>query len=59
MKDILIGMIIIIVAFLIIDFIYTEKNTCVISDGFGKTEEKCGIIKKQFNIDINLFDRYW
>lgn len=61
MKDILIGLVIIMIAFLIIDFIYTEKNTCVIEEnsGYTKTEAKCGIIKSQLNIDINLFDRYW
>ena len=59
MKEILIGIIIIVIAFLIIDFIYTEKNTCVINNGYERSEEKCGILKKQLNIDINLFDRYW
>ena len=61
MKDILIGLIIILVAFLIIDMIYTEKNTCLITEnnGYTITEVKCGIIKDQLNIDINLFGRYW
>ena len=61
MKAIFIGLIIIFVVFLVIDFIYTEKNICVIEEnsGYTKTEVKCGIIKNQFDIDINLFDRYW
>lgn len=61
MKDVFVGILIIIIAFLIVDFIYTEKNTCVIQEcsGCPITEEKCGIIKKQLNIDINLFNRYW
>ena len=59
MKDILIGIVIIIVAFLVIDFIYTEKNTSLIEENHITTEEKCGVIKKQLNIDINLFGRYW
>ena len=59
MKDILIGIVIVLVAFFIIDFIYTEKNTCVISSGYQNKEEKCGVLKKELNIDIYLFDRYW
>ena len=61
MKDIGIGLIIIVVVFLIVDFIYTEKNTCVITpgNGYNNIEEKCGILKKQLDIDINVFGRYW
>ncbi len=61
MKDIFIGLLIIIVVFLIVDFIYTEKNTCVTSSctGCALEEEKCGIIKKELEIDIYLFGRYW
>ena len=59
MKDIFIGLAIIVVVFVIIDFLYTEKNTCLIEEKHIKTEEKCGIIKKQLDININLFDRYW
>ena len=59
MKDILIGLVIILVAFLLIDFIYTEKNTCLINENNSISEVKCGVIKKQLDIDINLFGRYW
>ena len=59
MRDILIGLVIIVVAFIIIDFLYTEKNTCTIEENHITTEAKCGVIKEQLNIDINLFDRYW
>lgn len=60
MKDILIGFIIIIACFLVADFIYSEKNTCSKTLVSGTTTEyKCGLIKKQFNIDIDFLDRYW
>ncbi len=59
MKDIFIGFAIIIIMALVIDFIYTEKNTCMVSDPAGTHEYKCGILKKQMNIDIKLLDRYW
>ncbi len=61
MKDIFIGLVIIFVAFILIDFIYTEKNSCIIEtcSSCTKEEVKCGIIKKQFSFDINLFGRYW
>ena len=59
MKDIFIGLVIIVVAFLIIDFIYTEKNTCLIEENNSYSEMKCGIIKKQLDIDINIFNKYW
>ena len=59
MKDIGIGLIIIIVVFLIVDFIYTEKNTCVINNNYVVSEEKCGILKKELDIDFYLFERYW
>ncbi len=59
MKDIVIGLIIAIVVFIIGDFIYTEKNECIINNN-GKSEvEKCGFLKKQLDINIDLFDRYW
>ena len=61
MKDIFLGILIIAVVFLIVDFIYTEKNTCLVKEcnGCSQIESKCGIIKKELGIDINLFDRYW
>lgn len=60
MKDILIGFIIILACFLVADFIYSEKNICTKTFVGGGTEEyKCGLIKKQFNIDIDFLDRYW
>lgn len=60
MKDILIGLVIIFACFLIGDFIYTEKNTCTKKASIGESQEyKCGFIKKQFDINIDLFDRYW
>lgn len=60
MRDILIGIIIILVVFLVGDFIYTEKNTCERSEpGHIKEIAKCGVIKKEFDINIFLFDRYW
>lgn len=60
MKDILIGIIIVIVVFLIGDFIYAEKNTCIRheTEHIGEIA-KCGLIKKEFDISIYLFDRYW
>ncbi len=60
MKDILIGIIIIIVIFLIGDFIYAEKNICIRGEtGHIGEKTKCGLIKKQFDLNIYLFDRYW
>ena len=61
MKDVFIGLIIAIVVFFLVDFIYTEKNTCLASTCVNcpETEEKCGIIKKLLDIDIYLFDRFW
>ncbi len=61
MKDIFVGLVIIFVGFLIIDFIYTETNTCAVATCQNCTSEevKCGIIKKQFDINIDLFGRYW
>ena len=59
MRDIFIGLIIAIVCFFIVDFIYTEKNTCWI-DKIGVSEpKKCGIIKDKMDIDIYLFERFW
>ncbi|MCM1052429.1 MAG: hypothetical protein NC483_00405 [Ruminococcus sp.] len=59
MKEIFTGLIICLVCFLLIDFLYTTKNTCIISDTYGNTEYKCGILKKELDTDIYLFDRYW
>ncbi len=59
MKDIFVGLIIILVAFLIVDFIYTEKNTCTVSKNSYTDNYKCGILKKNVDIEIYLFDRYW
>ena len=60
MKDILIGIIIIFVVFLIGDFIYAEKNTCIRNEKEHIGEFcKCGLIKNQFDINIYIFDRYW
>lgn len=60
MKDIVIGLIICLVCFLVVDFIYTEKNTCMVGqNGYYTKEYKCGLIKKQFDINIDIFDRYW
>ena len=56
MKDILIGLIISICCFIVVDFIYTENHTC----GYGLTEiKKCGIIKDKMDIDIKVLGRYW
>ncbi len=60
MKDIAVGLVIIFVCFLIGDFIYTEKNTCPKQAVIGEAQAyKCGLIKKQFDINIDLFGRYW
>ena len=59
MRDVLIGFVIILVIALGIDFIYTEKNTCMVSDPSGTHEYKCGFLKDQMNIDFKLLDRYW
>ena len=60
MKDVLIGLVIIIVVALVADFIYTEQNTCVINNKVEvNASYKCGFLKKQMDIDIKLFDRYW
>ena len=56
MRDALIGVIIMLVVGIVADFIYTEKNKCVV--GYGETY-KCGFLKEQMNIDLKLFDRYW
>lgn len=60
MRDIAIGIVILVVCFLVGDFLYSEKNYCDVGDqGYVGVEAKCGIIKKNFDIDINLFGRYW
>ncbi len=59
MRDILIGLGIIVGAFIIIDFISTEKNVCVINNNVENYEYKCGILYKEMNIKIDLFDRFW
>lgn len=60
MKDILIGLVIILIAFLVVDFIYSEKNYCEkVHYGSGNESYKCGIIKKNLDINIDLFNRYW
>lgn len=57
MKDIVIGVIILVCVFLVVDFIYTEKNVCTIST--DNQEYKCGILKTQLDTELYLFDRYW
>lgn len=60
MKDIFVGLIIIFVCAIIVDFIATEKNTCPKSTNTGIVEEyKCGFLKSQMNINFDLFNRYW
>lgn len=60
MKDILIGLIIIVAIFLIGDFIYAEKNICIRGEaGHVGEKTKCGLIKKEFDINIHIFNRYW
>ena len=59
MKNIFIGCLIIIGIFLVIDFVYTTKNTCTVNTGTRIDNVSCGLIKKEFDIDINLFGRYW
>ncbi len=59
MKDIFKGLLIIFICFIIVDFLYTEKNTCSVENDFGTENYKCGILKKQSGIEIYLFNRYW
>ncbi len=59
MRDILIGLVIILGAFLIIDFISTEKNTCIVTKNNANQEYKCGILYREMDIKIDLFDRVW
>ena len=60
MKDVLIGLVIIVFCFLVIDFLYTEKNTCTVNKlDYNTDNVKCGFIKKQFNVDIYIFGRLW
>lgn len=56
MRDIIIGLLIILGIFLLVDFLYSNNNVCKVE--YDKTV-KCGILKKELDIDINLFDRYW
>ena len=56
MRDILIGLLIILGVFLIGDFIYSNNNVCKVE--YNQTV-KCGFLKKQLDIDVNLFNRYW
>lgn len=59
MRDILIGVAIIFCCFLIGDYIYTEKNTCVVADAFSTQECKCGILFKNFELKVYYLERYW
>jgi len=59
MKDIAVGIVIILVCFLIIDFLYTEKNTCDVGKVGYNESAKCGFVKEQFNVDIKILGRYW
>lgn len=60
MKDIIIGIVIILVVFLIGDFLYAEKNTCIRNEpGHVNEITKCGLVKKELDINIYLFERYW
>ena len=59
MKNVLIGCIIILGIFIVIDYIYTTKNSCTVNTGSSIENVGCGIIKNSFDIDINLFGRYW
>ena len=60
MKDVLIGFLIIVGVFLIGDFIYSEKNYCEFTTTMKTKEEmKCGLLKKQFDLDIHFFNRLW
>lgn len=61
MRDIFIGLVIILVCFLLIDFISTEKNTCekVEYNGAKSENYKCGILKNNLDLEIDLFNRYW
>ena len=55
MKNVLIGCIIILGIFIVIDYIYTTKNSCTVNVGSSIENVGCGIIKNSFDIDINLF----
>ncbi len=59
MKDAIVGVLIVAVVFLAVDFVYSEQNTCVIRNSYGTKISKCGILKKSLDIDINVLDRYW
>ena len=59
MRDIVVGLAIIFGIFLLVDFITTEKNSCVVTRDLGTQEYKCGILYKELDIKIDLFDRYW
>lgn len=60
LKDVLTGLVIVLVVLLIGDFIYSEDNTCVRSEKEHIGEFcKCGLLKNKFDISIYIFDRYW
>ncbi len=59
MKSIFVGLVIIFGVFLVADFIYTTDNYCEVNTGIEVKNANCGLIKEQFDIDINLFGRYW
>ncbi len=59
MKDVLIGVVIVLVICIGVDFIYSEKNSCLVTESFTTENVKCGFLKKQMNIDIKFLDRYW
>ena len=59
MRDILIGILILIISFVVVYFIYTEKNTFTITDQYGSNNYKCGIVYKELNFNVYVFERYW
>ena len=56
MRDILVGILIILGVFLLVDLLYSNNHVCKVE--FGQTA-KCGIIKNELDVDIKLFNRYW
>lgn len=59
MKDIFNGLMVCIILFIVVDFIYTTKNTCTIIKNHNETTENCGILKKNLDYNIYFFNRYW
>jgi len=59
MKEILIGILIVLCCFIVIDFIYTEKNECIIEKAGYSEAKKCGILKEKADINLEIFGRYW